>query len=165
MQAVIRRSALAERQAARRAADRAGKRRTEDRRTRINAQIGVNSAIRKDIRAARTARREDWLLGPLAPRRDIGDAKGSYGTISTDRLQGVEKADGDWKDWCIVAGDRVVVVEDGHRDRGKIAAVREVREKAEECIVLGLNLVRLFLILISVDLHLYKVHSSLNMSS
>ncbi|MCJ1233965.1 hypothetical protein MMC14_001923 [Varicellaria rhodocarpa] len=141
MQAVIRRTALAERQAARRAADKAGKRRSDERKIRNNEQVQLNSAIRNDLRAARTARREDWLLGPLAPRRDVGEKKDSYGAIGTRRLQSVDKADGDWKDWCIVAGDRVVIVEDGHRDRGKIAAVREIREKAEECVIIGLNLV------------------------
>ena len=141
MQAVIRRTALAERQAARRTAAKAGKRRSDDRKIRRGEQTTLNSDIRTDLRAARVNRREDWLLGPLAPRRDVGDAKANYGTISSRRLQGVDKSDGSWKDWCIVAGDRVVVVEDGHRDRGKIGTVREVREKAEQCVVVGLNLV------------------------
>ena len=56
----------------------------------------------------------------MAPRRDVGDNKNTYGALDTARLRGVEKSDGFWKDWCIVEGDRVVIVENGHRDRGKI---------------------------------------------
>ena len=81
-------------------------------------------------------------MGPLAPKRDVGDYKHLYGTINARRLRNPEKAEGEWRDWCIVPGDRVVVVEEGHRDRGKIGTVREVRHRAEECTVEKLNQVR-----------------------
>lgn len=141
MQKVLRRTALAKRQAARRVAKGAGKNRSDDRKIRVQEQSQINTEFRTRIIAARTSRREDWLLGPLAPKRDVGDAKDTYGTIGTRGLRGVEKAEGEWKDWCIEEGDRVVVVENGHRDRGKIGKVREVRARAEACTVEGLNLV------------------------
>ena len=43
------------------------------------------SALRTRIREARVARREDWILGPLAPRRDKGDY--TYGTISIEEVR------------------------------------------------------------------------------
>ncbi|KAL9118099.1 MAG: hypothetical protein Q9187_005359 [Circinaria calcarea] len=140
MQKVLRRTALAKRQAARREANRAAKDRSDDRKLRVQEQSLINTDFRTRIIAARNSRREDWFLGPLAPKRDVGDAKDTYGTIGTQGLRGVEKAKGEWKDWCIEEGDRVVIVEDGHRDRGKIGKVREVRARAEECTVEGLNL-------------------------
>lgn len=139
MQKILRRTALSKRQATRRAANRAGKDRSDDRKLRVNEQTQINTELRTNIIAARNSRREDWLLGPLAPKRDVGGSKDTYGTIGTRALRRVEKAEGEWKDWCIVEGDRVVVVEDGHRDRGKIGRVREVRARAEECTVEGLN--------------------------
>lgn len=139
MQKVLRRTALAKRQVARRAANRAGKNRSDDRKIRLKGQSLIDTEFRTHIIAARNSRREDWLLGPLAPKRDVGDSKDTYGTVSTQVLRRMEKAEGEWKDWCIVEGDRVVVVEDGHRDRGKIGTVRETRVKAEECTVEGMN--------------------------
>ena len=41
-----------------------------------------------DIKMARKTRREDWDLGPLAPRRDVGLKKETFGTISALRIRG-----------------------------------------------------------------------------
>lgn len=102
--------------------------------------------IRKSVLAERTGRREDWILGPLAPQRDVGDMKDTYGTVSRRELRGVEKLEGTWKDWCIKEGDRVVIVGAKQRDRGKIGTVAEVNEKSEDCVVDGLNMVCLALL-------------------
>ncbi|MCJ1245996.1 hypothetical protein MMC30_003200 [Trapelia coarctata] len=139
MQKLLKRTALVKRQAARKAADRAGKFESDSRKLRVNEQSQINVSIRGDRRAAQRARHEDWLLGPLAPKRDVGEARDSYGTLSPRRLRGVEKPKAQAKGWGIVAGDRVVVVQEGHRDRGKIGKVKEVRRDAEECFVQGLN--------------------------
>jgi hypothetical protein len=42
------------------------------------------------VRAERIARREDWMLGPLAPKRDVGLKQGVYGTIDHVQLKGPE---------------------------------------------------------------------------
>lgn len=105
----------------------------------MNEQKTINISVRNDTRAARLTRREDWLLGPLAPKRDVGTTKDTYGALDARRLRGVEKPKNQGKDWGIVEGDRVVIVLDGHRERGKIGKVREVRKDAEECFVTGLN--------------------------
>ena len=91
--------------------------------------------------AARTARREDWLMGPLAPRRDVGNSKDTYGTVSVKQLRGTTKEKSQRKDWCIREGDRVVIVASKHRDAGKIGIVKAVTEEAEECTIEGLNMV------------------------
>ena len=105
------------------------------------AQFTRNDA--QSIRAERKNRREDLILGPLAPKRDAGENSLTYGTISTRKLYRPEKKSG-WKEYGIVAGDRVVVVQKGHPERGRIGKVREVREKAEELFVEGFNKVTSF---------------------
>lgn len=139
MQKLLKRTVLAKRQAARKAAARTGKYESDSQKLRVKEQTQINTSVREDRRAAQRARHEDWLLGPLAPKRDVGDVRDTYGTLSPRRLRGVEKAKQQVKDWGIVAGDRVVIAQDGHRDKGKIGKVREVRKAAEECFVQGLN--------------------------
>ncbi|MCJ1389354.1 hypothetical protein MMC18_002210 [Xylographa bjoerkii] len=139
MQKLLRRTALVKKQAARKAVARQGKSDSDDRKLRLNEQKTINISIRHDTRAARLARHEDWFLGPLAPKRDVGSSRETYGTLDPRRLRGVDKPKDQIKDWGIVEGDRVVVVQDGHRERGKIGKVREVRKDAQECTVRGLN--------------------------
>ncbi|MCJ1379401.1 hypothetical protein MMC17_002502 [Xylographa soralifera] len=139
MQKLLRRTALVKKQAARKVAARQGKSDSDDRKLRLNEQKIINISVRHDTRAARLARQEDWLLGPLAPKRDVGNTRETYGTLDPRRLRSVDKLKDQIKDWGIVEGDRVVVVQDGHRERGKIGKVREVRKEAEECFVTGLN--------------------------
>lgn len=91
------------------------------------------------IKAARIARREDWLLGPLAPRRDLGSLKDTYATVHSTHVQHIEKR-GKVRDHCIAEGDRVVIVGD-FPDRGLIGKVRQVKASAETCTVEGLNMV------------------------
>ena len=143
MQKVLRRTHLAKGQAVRKA-ERAKKvKATNLYRYSKRQQKPVTDEIRGVIRGARKAQREDWTLGALAPKRDVGEQADHYGTVSIRRIQPpVEKGDGWWKDYCIVEGDRVVIVEPGHRDRGRIGTVKEVKMKAEHCVVEGLNEVR-----------------------
>lgn len=117
-----------------------------------------NQVHRKDetdvIKAARVARREDYELGPLAPRRDVGDQQDSYGTINMQRMQGrippwQERLEilkfwggGDKKKphLNLAVDDRVVLL-DG-RDKGKIGTVTNIDTDRAECTVEGLNMVR-----------------------
>lgn len=94
--------------------------------------------VTSDICAARIARKENWLLGPLSPRRDAGSSMNTYGTVSVRRLNGVNKP-GKARDFCIAEGDRVLIVGKGLRDQGKIGVVKSVLFKAEACTVKGLN--------------------------
>ena len=139
MQKVLRRSELVHRQAARKAVARKRLRYIDERRLRKDQETQIIQLNNKDIRAERKARREDWVQGPLAPKRDVGDAGKVYGAVEPRRIRGVDKSR--FKKWGIVAGDRVVIVKEGHKDQGKIGKVSEVKVRAEECTVEGLNMV------------------------
>lgn len=141
MQKVIRATDRAKTQAQRKRVAEQTHNRIINRKLRINEMSKINLEVRTRIIAARTARREDWLMGPLAPRRDVGNFKETYGTVSPRQLRSPPKEKGQWKDWCIREGDRVVVVGARHRERGNIGKVKNVREASEECTVSGLNMV------------------------
>jgi large subunit ribosomal protein L24 len=148
MQKVIRRSALAKAQAVRRLARRKERDIRITNRSKREQENYVKKEVATDIKAARLARREDWELGPLAPKRDVGLKKDTYGTISTMRLRGKEltlderlKLNPDGGRYpTIVAGDRVVLLQG--RDKGKIGKVAALDAARQEVTVEGLNMVR-----------------------
>jgi large subunit ribosomal protein L24 len=103
----------------------------------------TNSQIKEE----RKNRREDWILGPLAPDRDTGLKKGALGTI--DVMQAQARAppkhlvggpipgrnwEGEGNIGNIVVGDRVVAVKGP--SRGQIGAVKEL-DKAKAQVVVG----------------------------
>ena len=140
MQKVLRRTALAKAQAVRKATRRAEKNES----IRISIQRQQNATVLKqvsqDIRNARKARREDWDLGPLAPKRDVGEGRETYGTMDQRRIRGLPKPREErTRFWNIVPGDRVVLLEG--RDKGKIGEVKRLDGKTEEVVVEGLNMV------------------------
>lgn len=92
------------------------------------------------VKEERVSRREDWLRGQLAPKRDHGAQPATYGTINSEFMQTPaepKKA----KKSGLAEGDRVVVVQLGHKDQGKIGEIQEVRDDAEMVIVKGINVV------------------------
>jgi large subunit ribosomal protein L24 len=148
MQKVIRRTLFAEQQAARRLARKKEKAdQLWRRQNRQERQMSRQKEVRY-IKAAQLARREDWELGPLAPRRDVGDDKDTYGTIDQallqfptihkDKREEVLKNVGG-KYLNIVKGDRVVLLEG--RDKGKIGKIIDLDASRGMCKVEGLNMV------------------------
>lgn len=137
MQKLAKRAAQAQRQAVRRAARIADEnRRTEQNRARRYLKE-ANAEIRTNIHDARRARKEDWELGPLAPKRDLGF--NGYGEVSTSRRDWSQNGQykinpelavkrcawaGGVKQFCLAPGDRVVIV-DG-QEKGKIDRVKSV---------------------------------------
>lgn len=128
----------------------------------------VQQRIRRSyLKEERANRREDWLLGPLAPNRNVGKEKGKLGTISSDIVSnpdlpkavraspqgyGYDAVDktGQGKNKLfkgrtivgnVVAGDRVVVVHGPERLRGQIGEVLSVDHKKEELKVKDVNIV------------------------
>ena len=100
------------------------------------------------IKKARQARREDWELGPLAPKRDVGNQKETWGTINSLRSKGPVLAKKErWEQRLFVGGkhptivvnDRVAIMEG--RDKGKIGTIVEMDFSRGECKVEGLNMV------------------------
>ncbi|KAL9608061.1 MAG: hypothetical protein Q9167_007085 [Letrouitia subvulpina] len=142
MQKVLRRTAKAEAQYARRTRRQRSKDFVDDRWIQIRRQKIAHGDVRALRLAAIKARHEDWELGPLAPRRDIGTKKDTYGAVPFRVIERVDKPEGSWKDWGIREGDRVVVVGKKERDRGRIGTVREVSQKSETVTVEGINMVK-----------------------
>jgi large subunit ribosomal protein L24 len=148
MQKVLQRTVFAERQAARRLA----KRKEQNERIWRKSNRDQTRYSRKEstslLKNARLARREDWELGPLKPRRDVGDSKDTYGTVSTQQLRGPvleeearkkarEAIGGRFMN--IVKGDRVVLL--SGKDKGKIGKINAVDTERCEFTVAGLNMV------------------------
>ncbi|KAL8831687.1 MAG: hypothetical protein Q9170_005183 [Blastenia crenularia] len=141
MQKLLKRTSQVQKQAARRKSV-ANSKNASDTRKLLRFQEKVHNRERRNLYvSARQARKEDWALGPLAPRRDVGDKAETYGTVSIRLIDKIDKMNGEWKRYGIREGDRVCVVGEGERDRWKIGVVRDVKEKAETCKVQGINLV------------------------
>ncbi len=138
MQKVLRRTALAERQAARAAKVRKSKDESEQRLLdQQDATLRRRTTI-TTLKNARLARREDWQLGPLAPKRDVGAQADTYGTLDTRILRAPElPTEKRTKHWAIVAGDRVVIMEG--KDKGKIGVVQSISKETNHLTVEGLN--------------------------
>lgn len=128
----------------------------------------IDKKARQYVKEERANRREDWILGPLAPNRNVGQGKGTFGTIDVDLIQSPTipkqvKGDpkfpgydavnyekkkglafrGDTIVGNVVAGDRVVVVHGPERIRGKIGHVSSVDYDREELRIENINLVSL----------------------
>jgi large subunit ribosomal protein L24 len=148
MQKVIRRTILAEKQAVRRAAKRQEKKQREWRKNNMEQARFQRRDEVDQIKKARQARREDWELGPLAPRRDVGNQKETWGTINSLRSKGPVLAKKErWEQRLFVGGkyptivvnDRVAIMEG--RDKGKIGTIVEMDFSRGECKIEGLNMV------------------------
>lgn len=96
------------------------------------------------IKIARQRRKDEWGLGPLAPKLNVGPDGAEYGAMSMQQFQGTPVREHQKiKLWPIREDDRVVIVEPGHRDRGKIGKVISRDQESNTLKVEGLNLVRL----------------------
>ncbi|KAG6141063.1 hypothetical protein E4U50_002276 [Claviceps purpurea] len=139
MQKLLKRTQQAERHASRRLQV---KREGEEIGKRIQTRRALREAVeqaRQDVLNARKARKEDWELGPIAPKRDLGF--NSYGIVSSPmrldwdnegrtrvRPEILEKRcawAGGPERLNLAPGDRVVLL-DGP-DKGKIDRITEVK--------------------------------------
>jgi large subunit ribosomal protein L24 len=149
MQKLLRRAALADAQAARRLARKKERFLRQKAKSAREQELHAKREESSYIKTARKVRREDWELGDLAPRRDVGSKKDTYATVSMGSMRGREltleerlKVNPEGGRYAnIVAGDRVVILEG--RDKGKIGQVESVDAKSQELVVEGLNLVSL----------------------
>ncbi|KAK3345437.1 hypothetical protein B0H65DRAFT_206044 [Neurospora tetraspora] len=131
MDKLLRRVRMAEGMVARRAQRKNAllKRITERTQNKKNGEVFTEAIQQR--KAAIEARNEDWMLGPLAPRRELGEITLSsgnyYGSVSPTRAllenevsEEERKARVAWcgspKFVCIAPGDRVVVIEGHHKD-------------------------------------------------
>ena len=124
----------------------------------------------KAIKEERANRREDWIAGPLAPKRDVGRLKGLYGTIETaasrspvvprnarlgedDTSKDPDDEEGEDPHEIpeskviegnarnIIAGDRVCVIRGREGTKGRIGKVKEIFLDRNEISVEGINMV------------------------
>lgn len=109
----------------------------------------------KDIQRAKQAIRDDWHLGPLAPKPNYGELGDAYGAVAETRYKITfpmkDKAKeerckwlGGTKNLNLASGDRVVLLEGP--DKGKIGKVMEVDLDDFLVTVEGLNKVRFLLV-------------------
>lgn len=142
MQKVIRRTALARNQAKRKSIIASKEAKREEYIASLREQFSRNRMQLDAIRAERERRREDWLRGPLAPRRDVGLEADHYGTLRPDiaNLPRIPKHLRR-KYINIAPGDRVCIMKG--RDKGKINEVTRVDPETESVTVRDLNMVRL----------------------
>ncbi|KAL9621046.1 MAG: hypothetical protein Q9160_004431 [Pyrenula sp. 1 TL-2023] len=87
MQQLLRRNILARNQALRRKRKQLAHAEKEAKQKILSEQVRLNRLVLDDIRDERKNRREDWLLGPLAPNRNAGLASGAYGAMNAERRQ------------------------------------------------------------------------------
>jgi large subunit ribosomal protein L24 len=139
MQKLAKRVAQAQRQATRRSKVQMEHENVD---AKLRSRLALRSAVgevRQNLKDARKARREDWELGPLAPKRDLGF--NDYGAFKENVRQdwsnyGLHQPNpkvveqrcawaGGVKQLNLAPGDRVVI-RDGP-DKGKIDRIRSVQ--------------------------------------
>ncbi|KND92857.1 hypothetical protein TOPH_02663 [Tolypocladium ophioglossoides CBS 100239] len=139
MQKLVKRAAQAQRQAARRSRQQMEQENIDYRMRNRTALRSAVAEVRQNLKDARRARQEDWELGPLAPKRDLGF--NNYGAFKENvrqdwsnyglhqvRLQVAEQRcawAGGVKQLNLAPQDRVVIM-DG-QDKGKIDRIKSVQ--------------------------------------
>jgi large subunit ribosomal protein L24 len=140
MQYVLRQTLLRRNQLLRRAR-RTQKRELKDELRELRQkQLMSDRWTRQAIKTERAHRREDWLCGPLAPQRDVGEKRDIYGTARQEILQPLElpkRLQAKDTEIGIVASDRVVIVRG--LGRGQIGEVTEVNTASATCLVRGIR--------------------------
>lgn len=134
MQKLVKRTAEAQRAAARRAKKRGLEAYRDNKHQRIREQKSAIEEISSDLNAARAARRELWEMGPVAPRRDL-DGKLTHGAQQAARTT-MQTPLKPWEiqqrcAWAgtpqnlnLVVNDRVVIMEGP--EKGKIDRVANI---------------------------------------
>ncbi|KAI0513211.1 hypothetical protein F5B22DRAFT_612700 [Xylaria bambusicola] len=148
MQKILRRVATAERVAAKR---KKAKKAKVWNRNEKDAKAQTLQHVRRalgEIQEGKQMVRDDWAMGPIAPRADVGDFQGAFGSVSEVRYTGtrffslaVRNARCQWAggayQLCLAKGDRVVLL-DGP-DKGRIGTISEINEDTAEVTVQDLN--------------------------
>ncbi|KAI1132149.1 hypothetical protein F5Y10DRAFT_231663 [Nemania abortiva] len=148
MQKILRRVATAERVAAKRQKAKdftRYKRIKKEAATQTKQQL---SLARDEVEEGKQAIRDDWAMGALSPRTDVGKFHDAYGAIGEGRSSGavrfplaVRNARCQWAGGAyylnLAVGDRVVLL-DGP-DKGRIGKISEINHDTGEVTVLDLN--------------------------
>lgn len=138
MQKAIKRAAQARLQTKRRADRVFAKNKREEMKAKWDEHEYLEAQRFDLLRAERRERREDWMMGPLAPNRDAGLDQGVYGTLNVMRFNPATPLKPE-KFVNFMKGDRVAIM--AGPDKGKIGEVQEVTAEKEVCTIVGMNLV------------------------
>jgi large subunit ribosomal protein L24 len=121
----------------------ARKEKEDDSRTYDVAKV-YRRAMQQPAKDSFKAMKEDWALGPLAPKRDVGDQAGKMGTVEMGlhQLQDLTKTQREdvkarMGDNVFKPHDRVVVLTG--RDRGKIGNILSIDENKMSATIEGIN--------------------------
>ncbi|KAJ5944837.1 hypothetical protein N7516_005005 [Penicillium verrucosum] len=139
MQRVIQRTASARKQALKRT-NKAHERQELLERVGIRrARKDFGGALSSQFQAARKNRWEDWEKGPLAPMRDSGLQRTTYGGQDASVLHPPRLPKHEQRRHVLFAeGDRVCVVRG--RDQGKINVIQQVNRDSETVLIKGINM-------------------------
>lgn len=138
MQKVLRRSLLSRNQSLRRQRKDAKKALQETRVEIWRNQYMLNQDLNQEVVSERRHRREDFALGPLAPRRDVGNGRATFGTRQPQHTNATKVEAPKRVPYINFAeGDRVAIVRG--REKGKIGKVLDVDEESETLKVQGVN--------------------------
>lgn len=130
MQRVLRLNVLARNQAVKRQRREEEKKLKDAARKIRHEKVLYARSQRSIVKAERLHRREDWLLGPLAPNRLAGKDGGSYGMLGSQSIRPPDVLESEREKYFNFAvDDRVVVV--AGRERGKIGQVSDVDIKRQ----------------------------------
>ena len=101
-------------------------------------------AMKQPAKDALKAMKEDWALGPLAPKRDVGERAGKLGTVDMGlhQLHALTKTQREdvkarMGDNLFKPHDRVVVL--SGRDRGRIGNILEISEERMSATIEGVG--------------------------
>ncbi|KAK5133935.1 hypothetical protein LTR08_007055 [Meristemomyces frigidus] len=139
MQQIHQRTARATRSAAKKLAKQRDHTRKGESWDRYQSLVRTQRSTAATVRDARANRRADWEAGALlAPRRDGGEQKDTYGALTLYELHPPDVEPRRQPKWAgISEGDRVVVLKG--REKGKIGVVEEVNVAKASVRIKGLN--------------------------
>ncbi|KAJ5157483.1 uncharacterized protein N7482_008583 [Penicillium canariense] len=138
MQKVIQRTASARKQAQKKLFRAKKQEALVDRKDTIRTRKDYNRALIDNLKAARTARWEDWQKGELAPKRDSGLAATTYGALDPALMHAPRLPQHRRRKHILFApGDRVCIIRG--RDQGKIEEVTQVNEDNETLLIKNIN--------------------------
>ncbi|KAI1825684.1 hypothetical protein F4861DRAFT_161293 [Xylaria intraflava] len=149
MQKILRRVATAERVVAKRQKIKNLKYRRATQKTETQQSIQHVSQALEEVERAKQAIRDDWAMGPLSPRKDVGEWEGAHGAIGDTRFSNpvtrislaARNARCQWAGGAyylnLAVGDRVVLL-DGP-DKGRIGTISDLIHDRAEVVVKDLN--------------------------
>ncbi|KXG45320.1 uncharacterized protein PGRI_042330 [Penicillium griseofulvum] len=139
MQRVIQRTASARRQALKRTTKAHERQELLDRVGIRRARKDFGAVLSTQFQEARKNRWEDWEKGPLAPMRDSGLSRTTYGGQDASILHPPRLPKHEQRRHVLFAeGDRVCVIRG--RDEGKINVIQQVNRDSETVLIKDINM-------------------------